>query len=60
MGRKWVYSHWWGGKFRRDRVFSKDCQKIIEMSEPKKGQPSVYQESDLLTKGSLRNKFINF
>lgn len=38
MGRKWVYSHWCEGKFRRDRIFSKDCQKIIEMSEPEKGQ----------------------
>lgn len=44
----------------RDRIVSKDCQMIIEMSEPEKGQPSVYQESDLLTKGSLRNKVINF
>lgn len=44
----------------RDRIFSKDCQKIIEMSEPEKGQRSVYQESDLLTKGSLRNKVINY
>lgn len=44
----------------RDRIFSKDCQKIIEMSEPEKGQPSVNQESDLLTKRSLRNEVINF
>lgn len=42
----------------RDRVFSKGCQKIIEMSEPEKGQRSVYQESGLLTKRTLRNKVI--
>lgn len=44
----------------RDRVFSKGCQKIIEMSEPEKGQPSIYQGNSLLTKRSLSNKVINF
>ena len=36
------------------------CQKIIEMSEPEKGQPHIYQESSLLTETCLRNKVINF
>jgi hypothetical protein len=51
-------SHLCGGKFVKD--YSGGCQKIIEMSEPEKGQANVYQEGSLFTVTSLRNKVINF